>query len=279
MFPSIGDISLNRFTRSVMENAARSVALSARSWVAQKQSAKVHSPLIAVSSFGVTAACVGRVNERLQSLGYEVIFFHASGLGGKALERLAASGELDGVIDITTHELADFICQGVYSAGHTRLSSAGAAGLPQVIVPGALDMVNFWADQVPEHYLTREFFRFNSRNLLMRTNEEEFASLGRLIAQRLNASKGPTRVLIPLDGFSELSRGQAQDLAGGDSGDWRRAGEYEAFTNALKAHFPVDHVQELPLHINDPLFADACVDAFLTIARIPLENDNSNAHV
>jgi uncharacterized protein (UPF0261 family) len=253
------------------------VALSAQSWAAQQKSATVHAPLIAVSSFGVTAACVDRVSERLQSLGYEVILFHASGLGGRALERIASSGELAGVIDITTHELADFICRGVYSAGDARLSCAGAAGLPQVIVPGAIDMVNFWADQVPDPYMNRDFFRYNSRNLLMRTNAEEFANLGHLIARRLSASRGPTRVLIPLEGFSETSRHRAQNLAGSDCGPWRRPGEYQAFSNALKTHFPEEHIQELPLHINDPMFADACVDAFLTIAKGPLQNDSSNS--
>ena len=109
---------------------------------------------MAVSSFGGTAACVDRVSERLEASGYEVIQFHASGVGGKSLERLASTGELAGVVDVTTHELADFVVDGVYSAGDARLTSAGAAGLPQVIVPGAIDHSNFWAGQVPDRYRT-----------------------------------------------------------------------------------------------------------------------------
>ena len=118
MYPSIGDVALNRITASVMENAALAVAAAAANCAA-KRSAKTkiaHAPLVAVSSFGGTAACVDRVTERLEKLGYEVIQFHASGIGGKSLERLAAARELAGVVDITTHELADLVADGVYSA-------------------------------------------------------------------------------------------------------------------------------------------------------------------
>ena len=153
MYPSIGDVALNRITGSVMENAALAVAAAARNWVAKQGTPRPsNAPLVAVSSFGGTAGCVDRVSERLESLGYEVILFHASGVGGKSLERLAASGELAGVVDITTHELTDLIVDGVYSAGDARLTGAGAAGLPQVIVPGAIDHANLWAGQVPERY-------------------------------------------------------------------------------------------------------------------------------
>ena len=181
MYPSIGDVSLNRITKSVMEDAALAVAAAAKNRAAKRGTRIEKAPLVAVSSFGGTAACVERVTERLESLGYEVILFHASGVGGKSLERLAASGELMGVIDVTTHELADLIVDGVYSAGNGRLTGAGTAGLPQVVVPGAIDHANFWVGQVPERYQAREFFRYNAQNLLMRTNAEEFEKLGREI--------------------------------------------------------------------------------------------------
>ena len=269
MYPSIGDVSLNRVTKVVMENAAWAAAMEARNWAARREARTTELPLLAVSSFGGTAPCVDRVSERLETLGYEVIQFHASGVGGRSLERLASTGELAGVIDVTTHELADLIADGVYSAGEKRLTAAGAAGLPQVIVPGAIDHINFWAGQVlPERYLHREFFRYNAQNLLMRTNAEEFQKLGHAMAERLNAAKGPARVLIPLEGFSEHTKRRAQDLAGNDRGPWRRPGEYQAFTETLKAE--LNHgvqVEELPLHINDAKFADACVDAFGKILK------------
>jgi uncharacterized protein (UPF0261 family) len=266
MFPSIGDVSLNRVTRVVMENAAWAAAMEARNWLARRHALTARAPLIGVSSFGGTAACVDRVSERLEALGYEVIQFHASGVGGKSLERLAATGELAGVVDVTTHELTDLIVDGVYSAGDTRLTAAGAAGLPQVVVPGAIDHANFWAGQVPARYQDREFFRYNAQNLLMRTNAEEFRMLGRTMAERLAAARGPVRVLIPFEGFSEHTKRRAQDLAGHDRGAWRRPEEYQAFTTALRASLDGGHIEELPLHINDAAFADACVDAFMAIA-------------
>lgn len=267
MVPSIGDVSLNRITRAVMENAAMAVAVAARNRAAQQDTKRQHAPLIAVSSFGGTAACVTRVTERLESLGYEVIQFHASGVGGKSLERLAAAGELAGVVDVTTHELADLVADGVYSAGDGRLTGAGAAGLPQVVVPGAIDHSNLWVGQVPERYKTREFFQYNAQNLLMRTNAEEFAKLGREFATRINAAKGPVRVLIPLEGFSEHTKRRAHDLQGNDSGPWKRPDDYRIFIDSLKSDLKAARVEELPLHINDAAFADACVDAFVEIGK------------
>jgi uncharacterized protein (UPF0261 family) len=266
MYPSIGDVALNRVTGSIMENAALAVAAAARNRAAKQGVGHEKSPLVAVSSFGGTAGCVDRVGERLEKMGYEVILFHASGVGGKSLERLAASGELAGVVDITTHELTDLIVNGVYSAGNTRLTRAGAAVLPQVIVPGAIDHANFWVGHVPECYKAREFFQYNAQNLLMRTNAEEFEKLGHEFANRINAAKGPVRVLVPLEGFSEHTKRRAHDLAGNDRGPWKRPEDYRLFVNSLKPQLKAARIDELALHINDSSFADACVDAFVEIA-------------
>ena len=267
MYPSIGDVSLNRITKSVMENAALAVAAAVKNRAAKKHTKINKAPLVAISSFGGTAACVERVTERLEALGYEVILFHASGVGGKSLERLTASGELLGVIDVTTHELTDLIVDGVYSAGSGRLTGAGMAGLPQVVVPGAIDHANFWVGHVPERYRDREFFRYNAQNLLMRTNAEEFEKLGCEIGNRLNAAKGPVRVLVPLEGFSEHTTRRAHDLAGNDKGPWKRSEEYRLFMDSLKTHLKAASVEEFALHVNDTVFADACVDAFVEIAK------------
>jgi uncharacterized protein (UPF0261 family) len=267
MYPSIGDVALNRITKSVMENAALAVAVAAKNWAAKQEAKTKHSSLVAVSSFGGTAGCVERVSERLETLGYEVILFHASGAGGKSLERLAASGELAGVIDVTTHELTDLIVDGVYSAGNGRLTGAGQAALPQVIVPGAIDHANFWVGQVPERYKAREFFQYNAQNLLMRTNAEEFEKLGCEFAKRLDAAKGPVRVLVPLEGFSEHTKRRAYDLKGNDMGPWKHPEDYRIFADSLKTHLKAACIEELMLHINDSAFADTCVDAFVEIAK------------
>ena len=267
MYQSIGDVALNRITKTVMESAALAVVAAAKNWIEKQQHWTENAPLVAVSSFGGTSGCVDRVSERLEALGYEVILFHASGVGGKSLERLATSGELMGVIDVTTHELADLIVDGVFSAGPGRLTGAGAAGLPQVIVPGAIDHSNFWVGQVPERYRARDFFRYNAQNLLMRTSTEEFGALGGEFAKRINAAKGPLRVLVPLEGFSEHTKRRAQDIDGKDRGAWKRPEDYRIFLDSLKRQVKTARIDELNLHVNDMQFADACVDAFVEIAK------------
>ncbi len=267
MFPSIGDFTLNRITRGVLENAANAVAAMALARAARGEHSLEEPPLIGVSSFGGTARCVDRVTERLTELGYEVIHFHASGPGGKALESLARQGELAGVVDVTTHELTDLLVDGVYSAGETRLTSASAAGLPQVIVPGAIDHSNFWVGMVPEKFADREFFQYNAQNILMRTNAEECEALGRLFADRLNQSLGDFVVLIPKRGYSEHTKRMTHDLEGNDIGSWDQPDVDAAFVRVLAQHLNKGRLEELDLHINDPEFADACVDAFERIMQ------------
>ncbi len=267
MFPSIGDILLNRVTRGVMENAAQAVAAMAR---ARKEGDRVvgdQPPLVAVSSFGGTAGCVDRVTERLTEEGFEIIHFHASGPGGRALEALARAGELAGVVDVTTHELTDLVVGGVYSAGDGRLRAAGEAGLPQIVVPGAIDHANFWVGKVPDQFRGRAFFQYNAQNILMRTSRAEFGELGRLVGERLNAARGPVAVLVPTRGYSEHTRRTCHDLDGNEIGPWLDPEADAAFVTALRQSFGTGEIVELDLHINDSAFADACVDAFIAMAR------------
>jgi uncharacterized protein (UPF0261 family) len=257
MYPTIGDISLNRITRAAMENAAHALAEMARAWKRRDAAAPV--PLLGVSSFGNTQPAVDRITAGLEAEGFEVIHFHASGPGGRALESLAASGELAGVIDLTTSELTDLVTGGVYSAGETRLTAAGAAGLPQVVVPGCLDFTNWWVGQVPDKYQQREFYQYNVEILLMRTNAEEFATLGKLFGERLRAAKGPVRVLIPGGGMSQLVGRKTYDLAGNERGAWAQPATDRVFLETLRRYLPTGTIRELPHHINDTAFADACV--------------------
>ncbi|OGL58767.1 MAG: hypothetical protein A3J27_06135 [Candidatus Tectomicrobia bacterium RIFCSPLOWO2_12_FULL_69_37] len=267
MFPSVGDLSLNRITRAIIESAAQAAAAMARGWMGRERAEAKAAPLVGVTSFGGTAGCVSRVEARLREAGFEVILFHASGPGGRALENLARLGELAGVVDVTTHELTDLLVDGVYSAGDGRLRGAGEAGIPQVVVPGALDHANFWAGQVPEAYRGRAFIQYNPQNLLMRTSAEEFDALGRMVAERLNGARGPVAVLIPGKGYSEHTKRTAHDLEGRPVGPWLQPEADAAFARSLRAHLKRGRVEELDLHINDPAFADACADAFLALAR------------
>ena len=267
MFPSIGDISLNRITRGVLENAALALAGMVKREGAAVMGDHSGPPLIGVSSFGGTTACVERVERRLTEAGYEVIFFHASGPGGRALESLAGLGELAGVVDVTTHELTDLLVDGVYSAGAGRLEAAGAAGIPQVVAPGALDHANFWTGQVPEKYQNRAFFQYNAQNFLMRTNREEFEALGVLMAEKLNRAQGPLSVLIPTRGYSEHTKRKAHDLDGCEAGDWRQPEVDAAFTASLAENLKTGEIITLDLHINDADFADACADKMIEMLR------------
>ncbi|MED5578699.1 MAG: Tm-1-like ATP-binding domain-containing protein [Nitrospinota bacterium] len=268
MFPSIGDLSLNRITRSVMENAASSIVAMAKLQASRAKHSVQSSPLVGLSSFGGTAECVDRVTKKLVSRGYEVIHFHASGPGGKALESLASSKELAGVVDLTTHELADLVVDGVYSAGDGRLRGAGLAGLPQVVVPGAIDHSNFWVGMVPEQFKNREFIQYNAQSILMRTSAEEFMTLGRMVAERLNEARGPVAILIPQRGYSEHTKKKTQNLEGHEIGNWAQPDVDGVFSSYLQKHLKKGKFTELDLHINDTEFADACAHAFFDLMEI-----------
>ena len=140
-----------------------------------------------------------------------------------------------------------------------RLTGAVAAGIPQVVVPGCLDFTNWWVGEVPERYRQREFFQYNLEILLMRTNADEFAALGRLMGERLSAARGPVSVLIPSGGWSALVGRNAHDLSGAITGPWARPDADKVWVDTLRRHF-AGTIQELPHHINDAAFADACVD-------------------
>jgi uncharacterized protein (UPF0261 family) len=159
MYPTISDIVMNRITKAVMDNACYAVGGMAEAWQKRNSAQAEEPPLIGVSSFGNLQKCVDRVTFRLEAEGFEVMHFHASGPGGKALENLAGQKELAGVIDITTSELADLLNDGVYRTGDNRLTSAGAAGLPQVVVPGAIDHTNWWVGGCPERFHDRDFYQ------------------------------------------------------------------------------------------------------------------------
>ena len=179
---SVVDIAgLNQVSRRIIANAAGAIAGMA---AADPGAVDDGKPLVGATMFGVTTPCVDRARERLEELGYEVLVFHATGTGGQSLEALVRAGFLAGVLDVTTTELADELVGGVLSAGPERLEAAGAAGLPQVVSLGALDMVNFGPiETVPERFRSRRLYVHNPTVTLMRTTPEECAELGRALAR------------------------------------------------------------------------------------------------
>jgi len=245
---SVVDIAgINRISERILSNAAAAIAGMAQVEVTPESGTK---PLIGATMFGVTTPCVNEARQLLESLGYEVLVFHATGTGGQSMEGLVKSGFISGVLDITTTELADELVGGVLSAGPDRLEAAGSLGIPQVVSLGALDMVNFGPlDSVPPKFRGRNLYQHNATVTLMRTTPEENAELGKIIGQKLNKASGPLTVFIPLRGVSAIDvEGQPFHDPAAD----------QALFDALKATLRPDiDVQALDMNINDPRFAQA----------------------
>ncbi|TMR97900.1 Tm-1-like ATP-binding domain-containing protein [Nonomuraea basaltis] len=255
---SVVDIAgINRVSRAILGNAAAAAAGMARSHQLAKAALTAGAPdrpLIGASMFGVTTPAVDAARERLDELGYEVLVFHATGSGGRALEGLAASGMLAGVLDLTTTELADDLVGGVLSAGPERLTAAGAHGVPQVVAPGALDMVNFGPrDTVPAPFADRLLYVHNPTVTLMRTTPDEMRELGRRVAAKLRAATGPAALFVPRQGVSAL------DAPGAAFADPKAdTACFEAMEEGLRGS-PVA-IEDLDLHINDPAFGRAMAE-------------------
>jgi uncharacterized protein (UPF0261 family) len=256
MYSVVDVAGINRISRLVLGNAAAAMAgmVAAREQAADADTGAGERPLVAASMFGVTTPAVETARARLTELGYEVLVFHATGAGGRALEALAEARLLSGVLDLTTTELADDLVGGVLSAGPDRLTAAGAAGLPQVIAPGALDMVNFGPpDTVPAQFSGRLFFEHNPTVTLMRTTAPEMAELGTRIGRKAAAAHGPTEVFWPDGGVSALDAdGQPFSDPAADEA-CRAALDRELAASGLTLH-------RIDAHINDPVFATAMAD-------------------
>ena len=254
MMHSVVDIAgINQISERVLSNAAAAAAAMAEANAAF-QSATVNKPMIGATMFGVTTPCVTAARQRLEELGYEVLVFHATGAGGQSMERLMRDGYITGALDATTTELADDLVGGIFSAGPDRLEAAGELGIPQVVSLGALDMVNFGpSETVPAVFADRLLYKHNPTITLMRTTPEECAELGRRLAAKLNAAKGPVILFIPLRGISLIAKeGQVFYHPAADA----------ALLDAIHANIDdgID-VREIDTDINDPAFAVAMADA------------------
>jgi uncharacterized protein (UPF0261 family) len=250
MMYSVVDIAgVNRVSARIMANAAGAIAGMVGAEVPQL----AEKPLIGASMFGVTTPCVTRARERLEEHGYEVLVFHATGAGGQSLEALVRGGFLVGVLDATTTELADELVGGVLSAGPDRLEAAGAAGVPQVVSLGALDMVNFGPrETVPPQFEGRNLYVHNPTITLMRTTPEECGELGRTIGRKLSGAHGPTVLFVPLKGVSMIDV-EGQPFYDTDADAALFAGLHETLDSSVEVH-------EVETDINDPAFAVAMAD-------------------
>jgi len=258
LIPSVVDVAeLNSIIVPIIDQAAAAIVAMGKVKVTPLKKVK---GIIAISMFGNTTECVNECTRVLQEQGYEVMAFHANGLGGKAMEALIREGVFDGVMDLTTTELADELCGGILSAGPERLNAAVEINLPLVLAPGCLDMVNFGSkSSVPEKYKDRLFYQWAPDVTLMRTNEAENRELAIQIAKKLNKSRDKSKITVitPLNGFSQL------DAPGNIFFDKKCT---VAFENALSGHLdPKIATTTIAANINEQAFARAAVEQLLGI--------------
>lgn len=253
MIPSIVDVAgINRISREIFAKAAGAICGMLETEVPRGDD----KPLVAASMFGNTTPCVEAAKAMLEESGYEVLVFHATGTGGRTMESLIEAGLIAGVLDITTTEWADELVGGVLAAGPARLEAAARKGVPAIVTPACLDMVNFWApDTVPQQFNGRKFYQHNPNITLMRTTPDECRRLGQIIADKLNLSAGPVTVLIPTQGLSMI------DAPGGPFW-WPEADQalFDALKQNLRPDIPVIEVDS---NVNDPQFAHRCAGVLL----------------
>jgi len=247
MMNSVVDISgINRISATILSNAANAVVGMVKG---EKHDLDASKPIIVATMFGVTTPCVTIAKDYLESIGYEVLVFHATGSGGRSMEALINAGMVDGVLDVTTTEWCDELVGGVLNAGPERLDAAADKGIPQVVSVGALDMVNFGAyDTVPKKFEGRNFYKHNSTVTLMRTTSEENAKLGEIIGKKLSRSKATCVLYLPLKGVSMIDA-QGMPFYGKD--------EDAALFNSIRENCDINVVKivEMDAHINDQEFS------------------------
>ena len=270
MMYSVTDVQgINRISEQVLANAAHALAGMVMHPPAVSP---VSKPALGLTMFGVTTPCVQAVAKRLE-VDHDCLVFHATGVGGQSMEKLAESALLAGVIDVSTTEIADEIGGGVLSAGPSRLDVFARHALPYVGSCGALDMVNFGAyDSVPERFRGRRLYRHNPTVTLMRTTADECRAIGEFLATKLNAMAGPVRFLIPEGGVSAIDKpGQPFHDSEAD----------RVLFSTIEAMFrpgPQRRLIRLPLHINDEAFADALVAAWREVSALPAPAHGRSHH-
>ena len=259
MMYSVTDIAgLNRISRIILANAAHAIAGMARG---EAPAVAADLPAVGLTMFGVTTPCVNRVTSLLGAR-YDCLVFHATGTGGQSMEKLADSGLLAGVIDVTTTEVADLLVGGVFPCTEDRLGAIARTGLPYVGSCGALDMVNFGAmATVPARFRDRVLYVHNPQVTLMRTTPEENAQFGAWIGARLNRCEGPVRFLLPEGGVSLI------DAPGKPFHDPAADAALFAALEATVRQTARRRLVRVPHAINDDAFADTVVAHFHDVTQ------------
>lgn len=257
MFPSIVDVQgLNSILKDVLQNAVYATVGMLGAPAHEDDDERPH---IAATMFGVTTPCITEAQKYLEERGYDVVVFHATGAGGKSMERLIDDGYFVGVLDLTTTEWCDELFGGVLAAGPHRSEAAIRNQIPQVVSVGAMDMVNFGSPEtVPEKYADRTFYPHNPQVTLMRTTAAENEQLGEKLAEKLNEATTPIELLLPVRGVSAI------DVEGGPFYDPEAD---QALFTSLRKHVRNDQVtiRELDTDINNPEFAASAAQSLIDL--------------
>ena len=267
-----GGPNLNRVERKVLTNAANAIT----GMVEGEASSGEDNPMVAASMIGITTPCVQAAKLILEARGYEVVVFHANGAGGAALEEMVHSGSIVGVLDITTHELADELVGGVGSAGPKRLEAAGEIGIPQVLCPGGLELAMFHTpDSIPSKFRSRHFIRHSESCTLMRLTRSEITKLGQVMADKANKATGPTAVIVPLKGWSAYDQINGPFCCDGTGKmtkfRWHDPGTSDAFLTSFEKKIDMSksnlEVLKIDANINDQEFANAVAQTLLEMLK------------
>ena len=275
MIYPIAEVGLNAVTRQVLNNAAGAIVGMAGAPALEKA---VEKPLVGCMMFGVTTPAVLRASQYFENRGYDVMINHAVGSGGQSMEELITDGYIVGMLDITTHEVVDFMLGGVLSAGPDRLTAAGRKGIPQVVAPGGIDVINFTTpDSVPAHYKNeldipgRAIKVHNPTVTVVGTSLDEAYQIAKHIAAKLNKAKGPTALCVPMKGWGACdTAGKNPDLGWAEDSpapmwvsdperkewSWRSQYFVKGLRESIDREKPDLDVLIVDRHMNEPEFAD-----------------------
>ena len=293
MLYPIAEAGLNKVTRGILNNAAAAVVGMASAPVMEGIEEK---PLIGCMMFGVTTPCVLRASSIMEKAGYDVIINHAVGSGGRSMEELIRDGYITGMLDITTHEIADEMLGGVLGAGPDRMTAAGDMGIPQVIAPGGLDLINFGPkNTVPERLLRetdqpgRGLYEHNPTVTCIGVSMDEIYRIGEHMAEKLNAAKGPSVLCVPMQGWGacdlatpDIELGWAGPGAGpvwvADEQNPKWSRRSVQYVKALKAKIDPskDNMEDILVdkHMNDPSFAELLAELLFGNAQWQMDQRN-----
>lgn len=255
--PVVDIQNLNFLTRHALSQAAQIVAGMLKTPLSHEEG----KPAVAITGFGVTTPCVDACVARLEQEGYEVLVFHARGIsGGRIMEKMIAEGHFSGVLDLTTSEIADEVGGGIYAVGPQRLRTAAELGVPYVVTPGALEMINLGSeDTLTDAQRARVLYRHSPSSVKMRADREDMLRAAKVFVERLSGSRGNVEVLIPTRGYSMVN---AEGKVFYDP--QTDAAFAQAVSESMPAHVPV---RLIDAHLNDAAFAALCTERLLALMK------------